>query len=372
MRKLCIAGIVLATFLPFLAQATHLYGVEITATVKSCQSYEYDIIVLVYSDTAADVEFSNGILELGFGYPIDVSMEMDLATRKDVEYNDNIFRVSELVLSNITFPGAGEYVLAFQEFNRNADIVNMRNSVNTPLYVESKLVIDPLLCNSTPQLADTLNYLAYPGSVFRQSLNAIDPDGDSLSVEFVPPQQSADAAVDRYISPLDIDLRYAENPVNAEGNGLPILTANPEALVWNAPNLPGEFVIALRINEWREVNGEWQQLGYITRDLAVHVIDTINNLSFTDIITSTTQKEPEKPKFRLFPNPNEGDFTLEVTDDMWRGATTSLHNIIGLEIDRRTISLGKNAYSIPECQAGIYFLTLQQGELQKVLRFVKR
>ncbi|MEM9832959.1 MAG: T9SS type A sorting domain-containing protein [Bacteroidota bacterium] len=372
MKKLCIAGIVLATFSPFLAQATHLHGAEITATVKSCRSYEYDIIITVYSDIGTDVEFGNGIIELGFGDLIDVSVEGDFITRKDVEYNNNIFRVSQLVLSDVIFPGAGQYVLTYQEFNRNADIVNMRNSANTPLYVESKLVIDPLLCNSTPQLADTLNYLAYPGSVFRQNLNATDPDGDSLSVEFVPPQQSADAAVDRYISPLDIDLRYAENPVNAEGNGLPTLTVNPEVLVWDAPNLPGEFVIALRIKEWREVNGEWQQLGYITRDLLVQVIDTINNLSFTDIVTSTARQEPDKPKVRLFPNPNRGEFTLEITDDTWLGATASIHNIIGSEIDQRTVKMGENSYSIPECQPGIYLLTLRQGSLQNILRFVKR
>ncbi|WKN43909.1 T9SS type A sorting domain-containing protein [Tunicatimonas pelagia] len=86
----------------------------------------------------------------------------------------------------------------------------------------------------------------------------------------------------------------------------------------------------------------------------------------------STQQEPDKPVVRLYPNPNEGAFTLEITDDRWQMATATLHNIIGLEIDRRTVLLGENSYSIPECQPGIYFLTLQQDGLQKVLRFVKR
>ncbi|MEM8968338.1 MAG: T9SS type A sorting domain-containing protein [Bacteroidota bacterium] len=85
-----------------------------------------------------------------------------------------------------------------------------------------------------------------------------------------------------------------------------------------------------------------------------------------------SQEEPDKPKVQLFPNPNEGEFTLKIAEDIWQGATATLHNIIGLEIDRRTVSLGENSYSISECQPGIYFLTLQQGDLQKVLRFVKR
>ena len=85
-----------------------------------------------------------------------------------------------------------------------------------------------------------------------------------------------------------------------------------------------------------------------------------------------SQEEPDKPKVQLFPNPNEGEFTLKIAEDIWQGATATLHNIIGLEIDRRTVSLGENSYSIHECQPGIYFLTLQQGDLQNVIRFVKR
>ncbi len=89
-------------------------------------------------------------------------------------------------------------------------------------------------------------------------------------------------------------------------------------------------------------------------------------------LEANTQQEPDKPKVQLFPNPNQGEFTLKISDDIWQGATATLHNIIGLEVDRRTVLLGENNYNIPECQPGIYFLTLQRGDLQKVLRFVKR
>ncbi len=95
-------------------------------------------------------------------------------------------------------------------------------------------------------------------------------------------------------------------------------------------------------------------------------------LSATSELVADTQQEPDKPKVQLFPNPNQGEFTLKIADDIWQGATATLHNIIGLEIDRRTVLLGENSYNIPECQPGIYFLTLQRGDYQKVLRFVKR
>lgn len=370
MKKFYIYGIIAIILLPLGVRGTHIYGAQITATAESCRSNTYTITVTGYGDPGSDVGFAVGYLDLGFGDPLDLGTETDFS-RQIINVGESAVRVNKFTLDNITFPGPGEYVITFRTFNRNGDVINMRNSVNTPLYVESKLFVDPLLCNSTPQLSDSTSFTAFTGSIFQQSYRAIDPDGDSLSVELVAPQQAEDVLVDSYVLPLDIDLRYADNPTNAEGNGLPTLMANPNALVWNAPNLPGDFAVALRINEWRKLGGEWVQLGYVTRDLTVQVLDTVNNIAFTDIITAT-ENEPDKPKVRLYPNPNLGDFTLEITDDTWLGATASIHNIIGSEVDQRTVTLGENSYSIPDCQPGIYFLTLRQGELQKVLRFMKR
>ncbi|WKN43908.1 T9SS type A sorting domain-containing protein [Tunicatimonas pelagia] len=371
MKKRYIVGILSALLFPFLAEGTHKYGAQITATVKSCQANIYTITITSYEDLGTETGFGGGILELGFGDPIDINDEIDFS-REVGSYGDDSLSISRLVLDDVAFPSSGEYIITFTEFNRNANVVNIRNSVNTPLYVEAKLVIDPFLCNSTPQLSGVGNYRAYVNSAFAQELSIYDPDGDSLSLELIVPKQELGVPVAYLGAPLDVNLRYADNPTNAEGTGLPTFAFDTSALVWNAPNLPGDFVVALRVNEWREINGEWQQLGYVTRDLTIQVLDTVNNISFTDIITSTPEEELHKPEVRLFPNPNEGEFTLEITGDIWRAATATLHNIIGQEINRRTVLPGENSYSIPECQPGVYFLTLRQGALQNVLRFVKR
>lgn len=121
-------------------------------------------------------------------------------------------------------------------------------------------------------------------------------------------------------------------------------TANPEALIWKDTNV------------------------------TVQVLDTVNDISHTDItdLIAATTDEPEKPKVQLFPNPTQGEFILDINDDTWLGATASIHNIIGQEMDQRKVTLGENSYNITDYQQGIYFLTLRQGELQNVLRFVKR
>jgi len=371
MKKLSIVGILLAIFLSFAAQATHKYGGQITATAQSCQSNRYTITVISYEDPGSGVEFGNGILNLGFGDPIALSEEAD-NIKEIIKDGDDSIRVSKLLLKDVTFPGPGEYTIAYREFNRNADVVNIRNSVNTPFYVESKLIVDPLLCNSTPQLLGLSSYLAYTNSTFTQKLGAYDPDGDSLSLELVVPEQDTGLPADYLGAPLDINLRYADNPTNAEGTGLPTFELDTSALVWDAPNLPGDFAVALRVNEWRKIDGEWMQLGYVTLDFTILVQDTLNNISHTDIITSTAEEKPNQPKVRLYPNPNEGQFTLEINDDLWQESTATLHNVLGQEIDRRPVLLGENRYSIPECQPGVYLLTLRRGSFQQVVRMVKR
>ena len=371
MKKLSIVGVLLAIFLPFVAQSTHKYGGQITATAQSCQSNRYTITVISYEDPGSDVEFGSGILNLGFGDPITLNEEAD-NIKEIIEDGDVSIIVSKLVLSDVIFPSPGEYTITYREFNRNADVVNIRNSVNTPFYIESKLIVDPLLCNSTPQFLSVSNYLAYTNSTFTQRLGAYDPDGDSLSLELVVPEQDTGVPADYLGAPLDINLRYADNPTNAEGTGLPTFELDTGALVWDAPNLPGDFAFALRVNEWRQVGGEWLQLGYITLDFSILVLDTVNNISHTDIITSTAEEKPNRPKVRLYPNPTEGEFTLEVNDDLWRASTATLHNVLGQEIDRRAVLLGENRYSIPEFQPGVYLLTLRQGHFQNVVRFVKK
>ncbi len=371
MNKFYLTGIIAIFLLPLGANATHMYGAQITATAESCQANTYSITITGYGDTGFEVDFVGGVLDLGFGDPIQLHTETDFSSQI-VNVDNCSLRISKLELNNVIFPGPGTYTINFREFNRNADVVNIRNSVDTPLYIESSLLIDPLLCNNTPQLSDSINFLAFTGSAFQQQLGIFDPDGDSLSLELVIPQENIDAPVAYLGTPLEIDMTYADNPTNAEGTGDPTFTLDTSALVWNAPNLPGEFAVALRINEWREVNGEWISLGFVTRDFTIQVLDTVNNISFTDIITSTPQAAPDEPTVQLFPNPNQGDFTLEVNEDAWSGATASIHNIIGLEIDRRTVYFGQNSYNVADCKPGIYFLTLQQGDLQRVLRFMKR
>ncbi len=348
--------------------ATHILGGEIRAEQVSCQGFTYRVTVVLYGDAGSDFTFESGVLSLGFGDPIQVGVDTDFVTSKIISGGVS---VSMLVFER-AFPGPSTYLMNFRAFNRSDRVANIANSVNTPFYVETELVISPQACNSTPVLSDTLNTRVYAGSRYEMLINATDPDGDSLSVELVTPQEEAGRSVRGYRLPIDYDLGLLNNPVASDGVSRPTLSVSPEALVWDAPNLGGSFIINLRVNEWRKVNGAWTSLGYVTRDLLITVVDTVNQTDVRDLIVTDTEEAFAEPDAYLYPNPTSGPFSLEINSDQWVGGTATLYNIIGEALSERVVVPGSNSYDVSSFTSGIYFINLRQDEMQKILRFMKR
>ncbi len=350
------------------AHATHIIGGEIRAEVVSCQGFTYKVTVVLYGDSDSDVTLETGELSLGFGDPIDVSTETDFVIGS---VTDGGVSVKTLVFER-SFPGPGTYLINFKSFNRTDGVINIASSVNTPFYVETKLVITPRACNSTPVLSEALNARAYVGSPYEMPIDATDSDGDSLSVELVTPQEGPDQSVRGYRLPIEYDLGLLRNPVASDRMSRPTLSVSPEALVWDAPNLGGSFVINLRVTEWRKVSDAWVALGYVTRDLLIEVQDTVNQTNVRDLIVTDTEEAFAKPDVYLYPNPTSGPLSLEVNRDFWVGGTATLYNIIGDALAERVVVPGSNAYDVTNFTSGIYFINLRQGEMQKTLRFMKR
>jgi gliding motility-associated-like protein len=262
------------------AEATHIRAGEIIAELISCQSYTYRFRIIGYEDTGSDVEFGNGEIYFGHGDAIDLSTENDFFTRQIID-NENQVRVSEFVIEH-TFPGPGEYTITFREFNRNADILNMTNSVQTPFYVETKLLIDPFLaCNNSPVLLNPPVDGAVIGTRFLHNPGAWDPDGDSLAYKFVIPKQDVDEPVEGYLFPDEYDQIAGLNPDPIRQDGTQpteiTLDAQTGELLWDSPANAGEYNVAFIVEEWRLIEGEWIRLGYVTRDMQIIVDDEEND-----------------------------------------------------------------------------------------------
>lgn len=251
--------------------ATHIRAGEIIAERISVQTLTYRIIVVGYTDTRSSVVFGPGTINFGDGREEQLNTESDFSL---VESLGNQIEKNTYVISH-TFQGPGNYTIRFQEFNRNDKTLNMDNSVDTPFYVETKITIDPFIgVNNSPVLtippvdngAVNVRYIHNPG--------AYDPDGDSLAYELDVPKQAFQRPVNNYRSPASNEFsRSQEN-----GTTPAFLRLDPVFgdLIWDAPGTAGQFNVAFRINEYRKLNGKYELIGYVVRDMQI-IIENSNN-----------------------------------------------------------------------------------------------
>lgn len=253
------------------AQATHIRAGEIIAERVSVQTLTYRITVVGYTDTRSSVVFGPGIVNFGDGREVQLNTESDFSL---VESLGNQIEKNTYVVTH-TFQGPGKYKIRFQEFNRNDLTLNMDNSVDTPFYVETEINIDPFIgVNNSPVLtippvdngAVNVRYIHNPG--------AYDPDGDSLSYALDIPKQAFERPVNNYRDP-----NVAEFSTSQESGVTPALFGIDPIfgdLIWDAPGTAGQFNVAFRIIEWRKIDGQFQQIGYVVRDMQI-IIENSNN-----------------------------------------------------------------------------------------------
>ena len=253
--------------------ATHIRAGEVTAELISCQNFTYRFTLTGYTDLTSDVIFGGGIINYGDGVEEDFPVgEYDYFEDLGDEIALNIYYKEH------TFPGPGIYTVSYREFNRNPDIVNMDNSVNTPFYIETVIIIDPFLgCNNTPILLNPPIDDACIGVTFLHNAGAVDADGDSISYEFTIPKQDVDIPVVNYRFPDENDIA-AYDAKNEDKTGPATITLDQRTgdVVWDAPGGEGEYNIAFRVVEWRKLEGEWYKMGYVTRDMQIIVTDCNN------------------------------------------------------------------------------------------------
>lgn len=275
----------------FVSYATHIRAGEITATHLSGTTYE--IKVTGYRDASSIVPFGGGnnpILNYGDGTSINFIDRLQDDWIETSVIENNIQKV-EITLFH-TYGSNGNYVITYSEGQRNGNIINMTNSIGTDFYIETLLVIDEFLGdNSSPVLTvPPVDYAAI-GATFIHNPGAFDPDGDSLSYEFITPRQKKGLDVSGYKRLNDASF-YTIFSAGSEQGTPPQLSINAITgdLIWNAPGditnqsgeggiCQGEFAeynVALKIEEWRKILGRYYKVGFVVRDMQIVVCDTDN------------------------------------------------------------------------------------------------
>lgn len=253
------------------AMATHIRAGEIIAERISVQALTYRITVVGYTDTGSSVIFGPGEINFGDGRTEVLNTESEVST---VESLGNQIEKHTFIIIH-TYQGPGNYTIRFREFNRNDNTLNMDQSVQTPFYIETSITIDPFLgINNSPVLtippvdngAVNQTYIHNPG--------AYDPDGDSLAYVMDVPKQDFQRTVNNYRSPASGEFSFSTQ----DGTGEAFLRLDPLTgdLIWDAPGTAGQFNVAFRIEEWRKVDGVYQRIGYVIRDMQIIIENTDN------------------------------------------------------------------------------------------------
>jgi len=262
------------------ASATHIRAGEITIERKNCQSLTFTITITGYVDLIkGQVLFGGGTLDFGDGSDPIVGIRGDSRVALILDEvpidNGNGVGITQFQVEH-TFSANGTYIISYNEPNRNADILNMDNSVNTPFYVQSVIRIDPFLgCNNSPVMLVPPIDFGCTGVAFFHNPGAFDKDGDSLSFEFVTPRKAVGINVDNYRLVNDASFGGSQE----SGQQPTIFSINPITgdVLWDAPAIAGEYNIAFVVREFRKVKGKFFEIGSVVRDMQIIVDDCENN-----------------------------------------------------------------------------------------------
>ena len=259
MRKLFF--VVLLLMMALHAQATHQRAAEITYEWKGGNSYEFTL-TCYYTSSVAGQQRDSLVVLWGDGFA-DYIPRVHYENLGD-DYYLSVYRMMH------NFSSSGTYVISMEDANRNYGVVNVPNSVNVPMYIETELVINPFLgYNSSVQLLNAPVNKGCVGKPFYHSPSAYDPDGDSLSFRLVPCKGVNGEDIPGYSYPqtsgvFDID------PVTG-------------VLSWENPILQGEYNVAILVEEWRH----GVKVGSVIRDMQILIEACNNNLPIINAISDT-------------------------------------------------------------------------------------
>jgi hypothetical protein len=264
------------------ANATHFRAGEITAkriAGTSPSVLTYEVRLTAYFDvTPAGINAANQATNVDFYFGSDGPKRVDRIPGSVVNIGNNT-TVNEYV-TTYTFPSAGQYKISVRMDNRNANILNLQNGIQTDgvnFYVHTTLEINSSFgLNQTPVLLNPPIDVAAVGQRYIHNPGAFDADGDSLSYRLFVPQQSPPP-----YRGVGIDITYVDpNNIGAPGNteaGQRPATFSINSvtgdLIWDAPAVKGLYNVAFVVQEWRD----GILIGQIVRDMQIIVEDARNN-----------------------------------------------------------------------------------------------
>ncbi|GIV26568.1 MAG: hypothetical protein KatS3mg027_0382 [Bacteroidia bacterium] len=223
------------------------------------------------------------------------------------------FKVNTYTVTH-SYGSPGTYLVRMYDPMRNYGVLNMPNSGNQVFYIETLLnisdVFNKTYINNSPQLNIAPQNFACIGKCWYFNSGAYDPDGDSLSYELTECR-----GVDPNTGQVGVPIVGYVYPNQVSGSGTFSINPANGNITWCTPNLQGEYNIAFKIYEWRNINGKWKLLGYVLRDMQIVVgycsnnAPVFQNISDTCIVASSSLVPLNKTFIATDPDGNNLEMT---------------------------------------------------------------
>ncbi|MCH2198530.1 MAG: gliding motility-associated C-terminal domain-containing protein [Flavobacteriales bacterium] len=279
MRKL--VSLLIFAFISMAALATHNRAGEITYTHISGFTYEVVITTCTKSSVIADRQWLNiNWGDLPTGGTLDSLERESISPVPDADAQINIYRGTH------TYSGPGQYLIQMADPNRNEGVHNIPNSVEEEFCVQTLLIINPQAGhNNSVQLLNPAKEEACLARVWQHNPGAYDPDGDILTYSLITPL-GRDLDEDGWNDPVpgyELPDDYTESP-----DDIFFIDPNDGTVTWDVTSWPpGEYNIAILIEEWREVAGQLVKVGHVIRDMQILVEQCPNNPPIIEEVLDT-------------------------------------------------------------------------------------
>ncbi len=262
-RKLVLLLVICLILLPAASMATHQRAAEITYKHLSGLTYEITLTSYTFTPSPANAFRDYLTIDWGDGAISEIPRVQVTNLPNEITYNRYV--------GQHTYPGPAVYEISCEDPNRNGGIMNIPNSINTPLFIYSQLTISPFIggYNDSPVLLMPPVDNGCVNQPFYHNPGAYDADGDSLSYRLVPCRGALGQIIPGYTYP------PATNKLSLDS-----VTGD---LIWDSPPQQGEYNIAILIEEWR--NG--LLIGSVLRDMQIIVIACNNHPPVIDSVADT-------------------------------------------------------------------------------------
>ncbi len=229
--------------------ATHQRAAEIT--YKYLYGLTYEFTITMYTKTSSPADDSRIYMPISWGDG--TGDELDRIYFQPIP---NVYDITlNIYKGSHTFPGPANYTIAVEDPNRNFGVLNIPNSVNVPIFIETELLINPFLgYNSSVELLNPPIDQGCVGKTFIHNAAAYDPDGDSLSYRLVVCKGAGGYDIPGYTFPMTSDYFMIDS-----------ITGD---LIWETPVLQGEYNVAFLIEEWRF----GVKISSVRRDMQINIV----------------------------------------------------------------------------------------------------